>query len=176
MATGGAIMAPSAMALLRNGLPRARRARAFGTFGAVMGLSAALGPLIGGELTARFAWPAVFVVNAVPLGLSVLLGAGAPTPPPLAKRPTLDLAGTGLLSLSLLLFIVGLKARGGEAFLALGGVEIAGVDERAGSAVVVFGEITHGAGRAAGASRRITRCTGSSRRVSGLVPTSRSVL
>ena len=47
MAAGGALINPTAMALLRISMPPERRSRAFGTMGAVMGGAAALGPALG---------------------------------------------------------------------------------------------------------------------------------
>jgi MFS family permease len=73
MATAGALIVPSATALLRNEIPVQLRGRAFGAFGASMALSAALGPLIGGQITSAFGWRAVFSVNLLVLPVSALL-------------------------------------------------------------------------------------------------------
>ena len=54
MAAGGAVLVPATVALLRHTLPPERRGRAFGAFGAVMALAAALGPLLGGALVDAF--------------------------------------------------------------------------------------------------------------------------
>jgi MFS family permease len=59
MASGGAATVPATMAILRNQTSADRRARVFGVFGACMGLAAAIGPLVGGELTERFGWRCV---------------------------------------------------------------------------------------------------------------------
>ena len=76
MALGGAFMLPSVMALVRRGVPADRRHRAFGTFGAMMGLAAALGPSLGGLLVHRFGWASVFLINLPALVLSVALSRG----------------------------------------------------------------------------------------------------
>jgi MFS family permease len=68
----GGLMMPSASALLREIVPAGRRARLFGWFGTVMGLAAALGPVIGGGLVAALGWRAIFVVN-LPIGAVALL-------------------------------------------------------------------------------------------------------
>ncbi len=47
MAAGGALIIPTAMALLRISYPVERRARAFGVMGGVMGGAAAIGPALG---------------------------------------------------------------------------------------------------------------------------------
>lgn len=69
MAAGGALMLPTAMALLRVIVPEARRPRAFGAMGALMGGAAALGPALGGLIIARASWRVLFLVN---LPLTVL--------------------------------------------------------------------------------------------------------
>src|SRR5205085_10194301 len=83
MAIGGAMIVPATMALLRNSVPEPRRPRIFGMFGAMMGTAAAIGPLLGGELTARFRWPAVFVANppALATAFGLIRYAGAAAPP-----------------------------------------------------------------------------------------------
>jgi MFS family permease len=63
MAAGGALMVPTAMALLRVAVPPERRPSAFGAMGAVMGTAAALGPALGGLFTARFGWRSLFLIN-----------------------------------------------------------------------------------------------------------------
>src|SRR5688500_8834370 len=78
MAAGGAALVPSAVALLRHDLPAERRGRAFGAFGGMMALSAALGPVVGGELVEAFGWRSLFAMNlpilAVSVGLVVVTG------------------------------------------------------------------------------------------------------
>lgn len=66
MAVGGALIIPTAMALLRIAVPIERRPRAFGTMGAVMGGAAAVGPAVGAWMTEHFGWRSLFVIN-VPL-------------------------------------------------------------------------------------------------------------
>jgi MFS family permease len=68
MAAGGALMVPTAMALLRVAVPAERRPRAFGAMGAVMGGAAALGPAFGGIVIAQMSWRVLFLVN-IPLTL-----------------------------------------------------------------------------------------------------------
>lgn len=73
MAAGGALMIPTAMALLRITVPPERRPRAFGAMGAVMAGAAAAGPALGGLLAGRFGWRALFLVNVPLLVVSALL-------------------------------------------------------------------------------------------------------
>lgn len=106
MAVGGAMMAPATLALLRNSVPAARRPRVFGTFGAVMGTAAAIGPLVGGELTRHFGWRAVFVGNlpVILLAFALIRMAGpvdAEARDPAARREPFDVAGSLLLAAAL---------------------------------------------------------------------------
>ena len=116
MAAGGAVIVPSATATLRNELPPDRRGRAFGAFGAVMGIAAMLGPLVGGALESRFGFRAVFLANVPVLVLAALL-AGRGAPVPRAPRSPgkglgLDLWGTGLFACALGALVVGAKLPG----------------------------------------------------------------
>ena len=72
MAVGGALINPTAMALLRVSVPPERRSRAFGTMGAVMGGAAAIGPALGGWIATQFDWRMLFVINLPLLVISWL--------------------------------------------------------------------------------------------------------
>jgi len=119
MAAGAAALVPSTMALLRQGLPPERRGRAFGTFGAMMALSAALGPVVGGELVRAFGWASVFSANLPVLAVSVALGAFAGRVPAAERevRPRFDWIGTGLLAGGLTSIILGLRPDGDHVVL-----------------------------------------------------------
>ncbi len=67
----GGLMTPSASALLREIASTERRGRMFGWFGTVMGLAAAVGPVLGGGLVAVFGWRSIFLVN-LPVGAAAL--------------------------------------------------------------------------------------------------------
>jgi EmrB/QacA subfamily drug resistance transporter len=73
-AVGASMMNPVAMSIITNVFiePKAR-ARAIGTWGAVVGVSMGLGPLIGGLLTQTVGWRSIFWIN-VPIGaLAIVL-------------------------------------------------------------------------------------------------------
>jgi MFS family permease len=72
MASGGALINPTAMALLRVSMPPERRSRAFGTMGAVMGGAAAIGPALGDWITTEAGWRMLFVINLPLLVISWL--------------------------------------------------------------------------------------------------------
>jgi DHA2 family methylenomycin A resistance protein-like MFS transporter len=66
---GAALLVPSSLALLRAAYEKpAERARAVGAWGAIAGVGAASGPVLGGVLVGLISWRAVFLVN-VPLGI-----------------------------------------------------------------------------------------------------------
>ncbi len=73
MAAGGALIIPTAMALVRIAVPVERRARAFGIMGSVMGGAAAIGPALGSWMTEHFGWRSLFVINVPILLLSWML-------------------------------------------------------------------------------------------------------
>ena len=71
---GGAMMFATSLSLLADAFPDTReRVGALAAYGATIGASFALGPLVGGALTTGFGWQAVFFVN-VPIGIATLIG------------------------------------------------------------------------------------------------------
>ncbi|MFG2947472.1 MFS transporter [Streptomyces adustus] len=72
-AVGGSMLNPVAMSIITNTFTAPReRARAIGVWGAVVGISMAAGPLVGGLLVESDGWRAIFWVN-LPVGLAALL-------------------------------------------------------------------------------------------------------
>lgn len=123
MAVGGSMAVPATMALLRNAVPEEHRPRAFGTLGAVLGTAAAIGPLLGGELTARFGWRAVFVANlpVILVAFALIRLAGA-APDPLERRPRFDVEGSVLLAAALTALVAASHMKGaGVPWIALAG-------------------------------------------------------
>src|ERR1700755_3227063 len=73
---GGAVIAPTALALITTNFPEgAARNRAFGVYAAMAGAGSAAGLLLGGLLTSYASWQWVLFVN-VPIG--ILTAAAAP--------------------------------------------------------------------------------------------------
>ncbi|MFE2214501.1 MFS transporter [Streptomyces canus] len=72
-AVGGSMLNPVAMSIITNTFTDPReRARAIGVWGAVVGISMAAGPLVGGVLVDSVGWRSIFWVN-LPVGLAALL-------------------------------------------------------------------------------------------------------
>src|ERR1700693_1591008 len=69
---GGAMMYATALALLAQEFHGRERGTAFGIWGASIGASAAVGPLLGGALTDTFGWASIFYLN-VPVGAVVVI-------------------------------------------------------------------------------------------------------
>jgi EmrB/QacA subfamily drug resistance transporter len=72
-AIGGAMLNPVAMSIIRNTFTDPNeRAQAIGIWGGVIGLSMALGPVLGGALVEGIGWRSIFWVN-VPIGLAAIV-------------------------------------------------------------------------------------------------------
>jgi EmrB/QacA subfamily drug resistance transporter len=68
-AIGGSMLNPVAMSIITNTFTDAKeRAQAIGVWGAVIGVSMALGPVIGGLLVDSVGWRSIFWIN-IPIGL-----------------------------------------------------------------------------------------------------------
>jgi len=105
----GAMLQPTALALLRETFPIEKLNGAIGIWGAVIGASTAAGPIVGGLLVQHINWEACFYIN-VPVGI-IALGFGLlvlrETPPSPAAR-SFDIPGIGLLTAFLFLLVWGL--------------------------------------------------------------------
>ncbi|RPF27251.1 MFS transporter [Georgenia muralis] len=122
------VLNPQVVGLIQQLFTGADRGRAFGLFGATIGVSTAVGPLLGGTLLALFGedqgWRAVFLVNVplgavlIPLALRYLPRTDRSSPAPSSERPSsagrpaatgppsarldLDVVGLGLVAVSVL--------------------------------------------------------------------------
>jgi len=108
---GGAIMFATSLALIGQTFHGRDRGVAFGVWGAITGVSTALGPVLGGVITTDWSWRGIFLVN-VPIGvIAVALTAWRveesksphPTPP--------DWIGFALLTTGLVSLIYGSSGR-----------------------------------------------------------------
>src|SRR3954453_17141020 len=69
---GGAAMFATALALIAQEFEGPERGKAIGIWGAAVGGSVAIGPLIGGVLTDGLGWDWIFFVN-VPIGVAAIV-------------------------------------------------------------------------------------------------------
>lgn len=102
----GALVVTQSLSIFQLSFPPGERATIFSLFGAVSGVSAAIGPPLGGLLLAAdlggLTWRPIFLIN-LPIGLVTLVGAWLFVRESRASRPPgLDLAGSLILTLALL--------------------------------------------------------------------------
>ncbi|TVT54774.1 MFS transporter [Amycolatopsis rhizosphaerae] len=85
-AVGGSMLNPVAMSIVTNTFTEPReRARAIGVWGAVFGVSMALGPVTGGALVGAVGWRSIFWIN-VPIGIAAFTLAALFVPESKAPR------------------------------------------------------------------------------------------
>jgi EmrB/QacA subfamily drug resistance transporter len=102
---GGGLMV-SAQAAIGDVVAPSERGRYQGLFGAVFGVSAIAGPLIGGFFTSHISWRFIFYVN-LPIGLGALAVLAATLPSVSERRSrSIDYAGTVLLAVGLAALIL----------------------------------------------------------------------
>jgi EmrB/QacA subfamily drug resistance transporter len=105
---GGALLAPQTLSIITNIFPAEQRGVAFGLWGAVAGIAATVGPVLGGFLVTNFAWQAVFFIN-VPVGIFTVVAVMLVMPDPRSMaRHRLDLPGVVLISVGLFLGVFAL--------------------------------------------------------------------
>jgi EmrB/QacA subfamily drug resistance transporter len=105
---GGATIFATSLALLAQTFHGKARGTAFGVWGAVVSLSTAAGPLLGGLLTTEIGWRWIFFVN-VPIGIVavlVTLRYVEESRPPHARK--VDVAGFAVFTVGLVSLVYGL--------------------------------------------------------------------
>jgi MFS family permease len=108
-AVGGSMLNPVAMSIITNTFTDAKeRARAIGVWGATVGFSMALGPVVGGLLVGAVGWQSIFWIN-IPVGLAALVLAGRFVPESkAAKARRIDPVGQLLVILLLVALTYGI--------------------------------------------------------------------
>jgi EmrB/QacA subfamily drug resistance transporter len=108
-AIGGSMLNPVAMSIITNTFIEPKeRARAIGIWGGVVGLSMALGPVVGGLLVDTVGWRGIFWVN-VPVGIAAIVLTALFVPESRAPRARkLDPAGQLLIIVLLASLVYGL--------------------------------------------------------------------
>src|SRR3954469_18986242 len=130
-AVGGSMLNPVAMSIIANTFTDPReRAQAVGIWGAVFGISRALGPIVGGALLAVLDWRAIFWIN-LPFGLAAIVLALRFVPESRAGRPRrFDPAGQGLVIVLLATLTFGIieaPSRGWSSPLIVGALSASGL-------------------------------------------------
>ena len=104
----GAMLQPTALALLRKKFPAEKLNGAIGVWGAVIGASTAAGPIVGGLLVQHIGWEACFYVN-VPVGAAALaMSLLVLRETPAAPASSFDIPGIAALAGALFPLIFGL--------------------------------------------------------------------
>jgi EmrB/QacA subfamily drug resistance transporter len=116
-AIGGAALTPVAMSIIRNVFEDPReRAQAIGVWGAMFGISMALGPVLGGFLVSAISWRAIFLVN-LPVVLAAIVLTAVFVPESRAPRPRrLDPVGQVLVIVALSSLTYGIIEGGHDGF------------------------------------------------------------
>jgi EmrB/QacA subfamily drug resistance transporter len=91
----GALLTPSALAVIVNTFPASERGPAIGSWTAWLGIATVLGPLTGGELLAIASWRWIFLINVplVVLCIALIRIAIPPMPRREAARRRVDVVG-----------------------------------------------------------------------------------
>ena len=111
---GGAIMFATSLALLGHSFRGRDRGVAFGVWGAITGVSTALGPVLGGVITTNWSWRGIFLVN-IPIGVLALALTAWQVTESKSENPTPpDWAGFALLTTGLVSLVYGLIRAGGH--------------------------------------------------------------
>jgi EmrB/QacA subfamily drug resistance transporter len=99
---GAALLVPGSLALLSAGFAENERGRAIGTWSAFSGVTAAIGPVVGGFLVDHLSWRWAFLLN-VPLGVALVALSVMKVPESRgdAAQAPVDLAGATSATLGL---------------------------------------------------------------------------
>lgn len=96
----GAFLVPSSLALISAHFSGAARSKAIGTWTALTTGAMIVGPLIGGVLVDFASWRFAFLINVIPIAITLWLLRGVPDPPRQTERH-IDILGAVLSILGL---------------------------------------------------------------------------
>lgn len=99
---GAALLVPGSLALISAAYPQAERGAAIGTWSAFSGITAAIGPVIGGFLIEHYSWRWAFLVN-LPFGVALLIMCALKVPESVgvSHRDPVDVWGAGWVTVGL---------------------------------------------------------------------------
>lgn len=104
-ALGGSLAVPNATALIRFAIEKEKLSRTFGLFGLLMGMGAAVGPLIGSLLMGMWGWTSIFWVNIPFLVLSFTISWFVLPATP-KRTASVDIFGSLYLTLGLTIIVL----------------------------------------------------------------------
>lgn len=114
---GAAILAPSTLALLSTSFAEGpERTRVLGWYGAVGGITASLGLVVGGIVADLVSWRAGFFIN-VPIGALLILGANRYIEETPRQSGRFDIAGSIFSALGVVALVYGLVNAAEESWL-----------------------------------------------------------
>jgi EmrB/QacA subfamily drug resistance transporter len=102
--TAGALLIPSTLALIVDHFGPEERAAAIGTWTAWTGVSTVIGPLGGGVLVQAASWRWIFLINLIPVAITIALLRRLPADSRVPRRPDWIGGVLGVLGLGGLVF------------------------------------------------------------------------
>jgi EmrB/QacA subfamily drug resistance transporter len=106
---GGAMLVPGSLAIISAAFPADQRGKAIGTWSGFTGITAAIGPVLGGWLVQHFSWRWVFFIN-LPIAAAVIVISFLFVPESCGEggKHELDISGAFLITLGLGLLVFGM--------------------------------------------------------------------
>lgn len=98
---GGALLVPSSLALIISVFSGETESKAIGTWTAYLSIATVAGPIIGGLILAVASWRWIFLVNVVPIAITLWLLARLDCPDPVRTNTKIDVPGALLCALGL---------------------------------------------------------------------------
>ena len=108
---GGALLVPGSLAIISAAFPTAERGKAIGTWSGFTGITAAIGPVLGGWLIQHLSWRWVFFIN-LPIAAAVVAVSFLFVPESHGEegKNRLDVLGAALITLGLGALVFGMIA------------------------------------------------------------------
>jgi EmrB/QacA subfamily drug resistance transporter len=91
-----ALLVPSSLALITSRFSGVAQGKAIGTWTGWTGVAGIAGPLVGGILVDAATWRWVFLINVIPIAVTMVLLRGVEEPARPGARARIDLLGAGL--------------------------------------------------------------------------------